>query len=483
MGKNLLLKNTVIYSIGEIVPKLISFILLPVFTLYLSTSDYGIISYTNSVMFFLLVFSSLALNTYLLREYYECKTKEEQKKLIGSVFLTILLINILLLITGYLFGPWLVTYFHLQISFYPFFSLLLLNNFCEALSIIPLVVFRVREDAFKYVAINIVRAVLLFLVTYILIVKFQWGVLGNFYGRLFVNAAFVIVYIGVILKYSNVNFNLSAIRKSLTFSLPLIPGAIGYLLMSMSDRIILERYVSLSDIGVFSVAYTIAYTLSIVIQGGYRSFEPQIYREYNKPTFPAFVEKIHKIFMFVVFFLAIVIAVFSKDVLILMTKGDFVKGYTLIPLILIGVIATAQNAILGSVIIAEKNTKLSGLSTIMGGSASILFNLCLIPIYGIYAAAIASAVAYVLMNIIVGVRMKFKSKVVKSDMLAFLYFIIVCGAVFYFFGNNGINLISILYKAGIVLLSSIVLFFIYRLKIEYFNFLLSFFTSKKDLSR
>ncbi|WP_461789344.1 oligosaccharide flippase family protein [Pedobacter sp.] len=482
MSKSILLKNTIIYSIGEIFPKLVSFLLLPIFTSYLSEADYGIISYTNSVMFFLFVFSALALNTYLLREFFECKTEAEQKRLIGSVFFTILAINVIILILGYLFGPTIIKYTHLQIPFYPFFSLLLLNNFCEALSIVPLVVYRVHENALAYVIISILRAILIFAFTYAFIIHLDLGILGNFYGRLFVNAFFVLIYLYIIFKNSIINIDFTAIRKSLVFSLPLIPGAIGYLLMNMSDRIILERYVSLSDIGIYSVAYTLAYSLTIVIQSGYRSFEPEIYRRYDSPDFNEFVENIHKVYMFVVYFLALMLVIFAKDVLQVMTKGNFIQGYILIPLIVIGVIATAQNAILISIVISEKNTKLSGLSTVIGGFISIGFNLLFIPQYGTSAAALASSIAYISMNVIVLSKMKFKSSVIKSDFLSFFLFIIVAIVITLIFGHKATSFLTLCLKLIISAISFVFLFLIYRLKISEFNFLLAFFTKPRKNS-
>lgn len=481
--KNSLIKNTLIYSIGEIFPKLISFILLPVFTTYLSSADYGIISYTNSVMFFLLVISSLCLNTYLLRNYFECESESERKKLIGNVVLTILFFNIFLLAVVYLLGPSIIRYTHLQIPFYPYFSLSILNNFLEVFSIVPLIIYRVQEKALLYITIDILRAFLLFMVTYLLIVHFKWGVLGNFYGRLFVNMGFMLIYITIILENSTLNFNYHRIIKSLKFSLPLIPGAIGYLLMSMSDRIILERYVSLSEIGIFSVAYTLAFSLSIIIQSGYRAFEPEIYRAYGSEAFIGFVEKIHKTFMFVVVLLACLLTTFCKEILLIMTKGDFVKGYTLIPLILIGVITTAQNALFGSVIIAEKKTKLSSLSTIIGGAISIGFNVMLIPVYGIYAAATASAVAYIAMNIIIYSGMSLKTNVIKLDIVAFILFILLSATVVHFFGAGGLSFIAILIKLLLVSVVCLLLLATYGLNLISLKFLFATFNKSKLKNR
>lgn len=453
MVKKNLLKNTIIYSIGEIFPKIISFLLLPVFTSYLTTSDYGIISYTNSVMFFLLVIASLALNTYLLREYFNVETQNDKEKLIGNVFTIILIFNLFLLLVSYTLGPLIVKYSGIKIAFFPYFSLSILNNFFEVFSIVPLIIFRVKEKAIFYVVTNSLRAILLFIVTYILVVHFEWGILGNFYGRLFVNGGFAIIYLFVVLRYAKLNINFTLAKKALKFSLPLIPGSIGFLLMSMSDRIILERYVSLSDIGIYSVAYTVAFSLSIIIQGGYRSFEPEIYREYGKENFNLFIEKLHGLFMTVIFIIAISLSLFAKELLMIMTKGGFVNGYVLIPIILIGVIATGQNAILGSIVIAENKTKVSSYATIFGGIISVLFNLLLIPFYGIYSAAFATAVAYLVMNIVIIKGMDLKVKFVRFDIIAIVYFAILSSCAIYFFSTLKISFSEILIKSILMLLS------------------------------
>ena len=47
-----LIKNTAIYAIGDIIPKLLSFIVFPVLTSYLSPADYGIVNYVNTFNLF-----------------------------------------------------------------------------------------------------------------------------------------------------------------------------------------------------------------------------------------------------------------------------------------------------------------------------------------------------------------------------------------------------------------------------------------------
>lgn len=428
-------------------------------------------------MVFLFVISSLSLNTFLLRGYFECKTELEKQKLIGNVFSIIVIFNLLILLLGFLLGPLLVKYAHLQIPFYPYFSISLFINFFEVVSIVPMVIYRVKENARYYVLINVTKSLIIFITTYLLIVRYKWGLSGNFYGRLYVNIIFAIIYILIVYRNAILNLNISQIKKGLKFSLPLLPGAIGYLFISMSDRIILERFVTLSQIGIYSVAYTLAYSVSIVIQSGYRAFEPEIFKQYGSANFKVFIEKIQRVFMFVVFVFAATLSVFAKDVLRIMTKGDFINGYLIIPIILLGVILTAQNAILGSVIIAEKNTKLSSSSTIAGGAVSIIFNLMLVPYYGIYCAAIASFIAYLVMNFIIIGGMEFKTNVFKSDFFAFIIFSLLSIIVTLYISQEKFTFLGFLLKSTSLTFAILLFGFIYKIRMESIKLFLPIFKS------
>lgn len=423
MAKDKVASNTYIYAIGEIVPRLMSLFLLPIFTLYLSPSDYGIISYTNSLMLFLFVFSSFALNTYLLRTYFDRDTVEDRKKLIGNVFSVIILFNCILLIAGYTIFPSIFGYAEIQFSFYPYLSISILNNFLEVFSIVPLVIFRVKQKAQYFVALNVIRSLLIFLLTYILIVHMDWGIMGNYYGRLIINLCFLVVYLIIIAKQATLNLKWEQAKKALKFSMPLVPGAISYLLISMSDRIILERYVSLSEVGIYSVAFTLAFSLRIITTSAYRAFEPEIYKRYNGEGFSEFFHTGYKNYMFIVLIAASGLSFMSKDILLLMTTASFVEGYYLVPIFLIGGLITAENIMLGSLVIAEKKTHVSSFSTITGGLVSVISNIIFVPYFGIYAAAVSLGLAYVVMNIILLKGMSFKSNVILNDFFAILIFI------------------------------------------------------------
>ena len=69
MSGSKLTKNTAIYALGDIIPRLIGFISLPILTSYLSPSDYGIVNYVNTLSTFLMALGFLSINTYFLVLY------------------------------------------------------------------------------------------------------------------------------------------------------------------------------------------------------------------------------------------------------------------------------------------------------------------------------------------------------------------------------------------------------------------------------
>ena len=89
MEFKVLFKDIFLYGITGGISKLVVFVLLPVLTSYFSADDYGIIEIAVSFTMLTAVISSLALESSLMRFWYESKSLEEKKKLINSLFFLI----------------------------------------------------------------------------------------------------------------------------------------------------------------------------------------------------------------------------------------------------------------------------------------------------------------------------------------------------------------------------------------------------------
>ena len=447
---NIVFQNTAIYAIGEVLPKIASFLLLPIFTRYLTTEEYGIISYTGSFMLLLTVIGMLALNSYALRYYFERKGVEERRLLLGTVYMAIGAVNLLLILLGFILFPIIIDYYSIQVPWDPYFKLALINNFLISFNVIPLVIYRVRQDSAKYVLLNFSYFLCTLILNIVFVVYLKEGIVGYYHSNLLVGIPFFFIYLGIINKYACFRISKKYLKEGLRFSLPLIPGSIAYFFLSMADRIILERNVMLSEIGIYNIAVTLTGALGIVIQSGYHAVEPEIFSHYETPDYYKFVKKAQTVFFSTIYIMAMGIALFSQEVFILMTAPSFHQGYHLVPILTIGVVMSGQNVIYGSVLSSEKRTKVQGTVTMIGAGISLLFNILLIPLWGTTAAALSRMASYIVMNMLLFIAMTFPGKTMHKEFLSVSLIFIIPHVVFYFFPS--VSVASFAIKIVIMLL-------------------------------
>ncbi len=391
--------SVAMYTLGEMIPRILSFLLLPVLTKYLSTSDYGISSYINTVLTFLLVLTTLSVNTYTLRSYYKIKSEPERKKLLANMFLFLIGWGAIMLCIEMLLFPVLLNMFSVKVPFYPFFFLALIINFFDVISVIPLVIYRVNEDAKGFVMLSVGRTILQYLLILLLVAYFKMGLLGSFLGRLVACLPFAVIYFLIIKKKGIFSINISQIKKALIFSLPLLPGALSFLVITILDRVILERFVSLSDLGIYSVAATLALTLNIVIQGLYRSFEQKIFRTHNSEGYREFVDKLFKIYIVSLYVPAFCITLFAREILLFFTTSQYYAAETYVVYLATAVIISGINIFLGTLLIADNRRKIVSYVSVISAVFSVIINLVLIKYFGVLGACIASILSFLMVCI------------------------------------------------------------------------------------
>ena len=392
-----LVKNTTLYAIGDLVPRLFSFIIFPVLTKHLSPSEFGIINYVNTTNTFLLVFSVLCLNTFYLVYYYKQPDEKSQKilsgNLTGFVWGFTIVLSIIFSLTGFIWGDSIFN----QIEFYPYILLGIFINIFNVTAVFPLATYRLKENPLPLVIINVTRSFLTLIVTVILVVYFNQKALGVLCSNLVVNFLFAILYVKISIKNSIFKINGKLIKDALKFSLPLIPGSLAYYAISMSDRFFIEKYLGLGKLGLYSTAATIAMMLNIVSSSSYKALEPYIFKIYGNDNFKQTFVKIHNIFFCVLLLCSSAIVIFSDVFYELFSTKNYHEASNYVPILIIGVFASSLSLLYSTVITAMAKTKLNSLIVFVSAVFSIAMNVIFLPIYGIYVAVFTSMLTFVLM--------------------------------------------------------------------------------------
>ncbi|MFL9481721.1 lipopolysaccharide biosynthesis protein [Chitinophagaceae bacterium LWZ2-11] len=414
--KNKLVVNSFFYTIGEIIPKILSFILLPVLTRYLSPAEYAINNYTSTIMGFLLVLSVLSLNTFLLRNYYKTSTDVERKKLVGSIFILTIIVNLFFSAISFAIFPSAIKLFKINIPFYPYFFLAIIINALDGVTIIPMVLYRVREQAKIFVTINVSKTFFQLIITYILLRYYNWGLVSVYISRLTISLIYSFFFIRIVSRASIFKFNLSQVKSALRFSFPLLPGALSYLFITSFDRIILERNVSLTELGIYSTAATLALTLNIIVQGLYRSFEQKIFQQHGQQGYQKLVLNLGNLFFFMVIAGGILISCFCKEFFLLFTSHKYVEAYKSVPYQVVPVVIAGINVFLSTILVADNKQIYITKGTVMSLVISVLIALILIPAFKIPGAIISSIIAFLIVQIYYSINVGLNKKLLFKQM-------------------------------------------------------------------
>jgi O-antigen/teichoic acid export membrane protein len=444
------LKNTVVYAIGDIVPKLLAFIMFPVLTRYMTPAEYGIVNYVNSLTAFLLIFSILSLNTYYLVNYHKCVTAEEQQRLLGGLTVFVFAYNILVVLLFVLAGYLYARYFDNKVPFYPFILVGILANFFNTFSLLPFASFRVKGKAARFAAVNIAKNAVQLTLTVFMVVALHLSAQGVLYSILIANLLFFFYFVVYTSRNAILNFDYGLIRKALAFSLPLVPGALAYLFINFLDRLIIARFLTLNDLGLYGTASTLGFLINIVSTGFYQAFEPHIFRHYHEPSFSYEFQRLRKLLLFVLLVASLAIALYSREFLYYMSGKGFHNAYLYVPFLLLGGVFAGMNLLYSTIITASGRTKVNSFNIIMGCVASIVANLVLVPLIGIWGAALAFCLGFGVILVLAIYRSGYPSIGRREIAVWLLWGLVGYLFVYYFsFTPGGYSIIS---KAFLLLL-------------------------------
>lgn len=400
--KSKIIKNTTLYTIGNVLPKAAGFILLPIYTRYLSPEEYGIVQSMQVLITILAIVFSLALERCITRLYWDYKTEEEKKEFLGTITISLTLIAILMLsLTLTLKG--LVGRIYSSIDFYPFYLYAIFITFVLVLSFVPRIYLMVTQQASKFITISIVQFVLTSTLTLFFIIVKGDGAIGMLKGRLISLILIVPIYISISMGIINFRFNFRILKKCLSYSLPIMPTLMMAWILNLSDRIFIERYFTLSDVGIYSLGCKIAGLVLIIMLGIEKAYSPVFYKLANSEDQEFARKKIgqyNNTIILVTLFSCFIITFFAKEVIILIFPDKYIQAYKVIPIISFGYFIIQLDGFAGSFIKQAKKTIVIMYIVIAGAALNILLNFLLVPTFGALGAAWATFVSFLFIFVI-----------------------------------------------------------------------------------
>ena len=236
-----LIKGSFVYGLGSLSHRIIGFLLIPVYTRFLTTADYGIVAVAASVSSIVQHFLAMGLHGAVTRHYYDYRdAPHEVREYISTVFVFLLGVGLLVVGLLALFGGPLFDALFAEVPFHPYIRLTLWTALFAVSGNVLLSLYRVREQAVHYVVLQGLKflgslGAIIFFVTVL-----REGALGKIKGGFYAGLLFFVVFLVLTLREGAASFSVNKLKNALRFGLPLIPHALSAWVLAAADRFLLE---------------------------------------------------------------------------------------------------------------------------------------------------------------------------------------------------------------------------------------------------
>src|SRR5699024_9728293 len=220
----------------------------------------------------------------------------------------------------------------------------------------------------------------------------------------------------------------SILTKSLlAYSIPIIPGAASWWIMTMSDRYFITVFLGIASNGIYAVANKIPSLLIMIKSVFFLAWNDNAILEFNTKDKNHYYSKVFQYFFRFMATSVIILTLITKPVLWLMISEDFYSSWKYIGILLCATLFNACALFWSAGYHGAKKTKVIFVTSFVGALVNVIVNLILIKYIGLYAVVISSLIAFItvwLMRIFSSYRY-FKIKINYKDMIILLLLIIL----------------------------------------------------------
>ncbi len=438
-----LLVNTIIIFVGRFCTQFISFLLLPIYTSYLITSDYGVIDLIQTYISLFIPIIALRLDSSVFRFLIDERKNENNKidiitNSLVSLILQTVIFSVLYLIIG------------IFIKF-EYYWLIIFNILFMTLSSVLLQVSRGMGDNIGYSLTCCVTGFLTIILNIVLVIILKLGGQGVLISSGIANLVGCITLFFRNKLYKYIKFesvSKTRIKELLKYSLPMIPDGLSWWIINVSDRTFISIFVNTAANGIYAVSSKFSNILSSFFSVINMSWQESASLHINDENRDSFFSKTINNILSIFVTLCVVIMVCIPLAFDLLIGKSYYDALTYIPILLLSNIFNVLGGMFGGIYISKKLTKSVARTTIVAALVNLILNLILIKWIGLFAAALSTVVAYFVVFIYrfldskKYVKIKFDKNVVFKSILIFVF-----STILYYINNFFTNIINFIVVA------------------------------------
>lgn len=394
-SNNSIVKNSMMYTIANLLLKAFNFFLIPLYTAHLTTEEYGVINLASGFYTLVSSFIILSLQYAVIRFYADIHNdKKKISRMFGTVINFIVVAGISFLIVALIERRIITSYFFRGVSFFPIVFLSLLVSVVSGLYQVYQDILKGMQEARKSVWMSYFYFFLMFCLNVVAVVVLKLGAVGVITSTLIVNTILVLIMFVDLIKHGlyQACIDRTILKELLKYSLPLVPHTVAYNLQTYATKVIISAKLSMALLGIYSLASQFGSIADVILSSVQAAFQPWFYRVLNDNSEQR-KKKISSLtysLMWVYGLFFIGIGAFSQEAILLMANEGYAHSWVYVPLIVFSVALKSPLYFYVNFLYYDKSkTKYIFISTMLGCIVNIWLTAILVPIVQIVGSIIA----------------------------------------------------------------------------------------------
>lgn len=391
-----LLRSTAVYTFSRVINSAIPFLLLPVMTRYLEPGDYGILTMFTLLVGVTTILVGVNLHGAVGVKYFDKDT--DLDRYLGTCLVLILGASVVVLAAGRLFMK--------EISAWtafpePWLWMIPVVAVSQSVNLILLTVWQMENRPARFGAFQVLQTLVQFAIAVYLVVFAGKKWEGPVLALVLSTSAFALA--GMFLMFSGrrigFRFGKAEAAHALRFGLPLLPHALGGVLIIQIDRVFITNMVGIGDTGIYSVGFQMAYIVELIAFSFNQAYVPWLFAKLteNRPSEKELIVKYTYIYFGAILFLALAVSLVMPWFLGFFVGKKFAEASRYTFWIAVGFAFSGMYYMVTNYIFFSGRTHIVSWATLASLITNIALNFVLIRWNGAIGAAQASACSFFLL--------------------------------------------------------------------------------------
>ena len=382
-------KQSLIYGIGHMMARLITFLLLPLYTHSFTQEEYGALSLAYAFMGFALILYRYGMDTALMKYSVQTSGQERTKHItviIISQLITSVIFTAILYVSRFTIASWVLG--TNRPDRMAFIAIIL---FLDSLWNLPLLILRSEEKAVPFIGFSLLNVVTTMVLNILFVVHWGYGIEGVFKANILASGIVFILSLPILIQRIQLHaFNKKVFNKILQFAL--------------SDRYLLEWLLGTADVGLYSAGKKMGMLGLTVVMGFNMGWTPYFLKRGKEEGAKIEFAKVATLFLGVMGYISVLVSVWVPEIMRLSVAGKTLIGSEfwdcepVVSTILIGYFFFGTYVLQLPGVYMKEITNWVPIFRIMGAGTLIVSSLYLIPAFGLIGAAYGVVLAFIAMS-------------------------------------------------------------------------------------